>query len=151
MKKFFMRWVWRIQQAQMLIGIIFWSMTLTGVFYPITVWYLETYFNITGVLTGMVVLFGLIFGGILLFGLLYDRVFKMWKPQQVVMVERNQYQHEQLTPRDMVMFEEYYLPLARAINEIKPNAELTDSITSVEGWLDRNGLIYAPGQKIRRS
>ena len=69
LKKKVMKTFWRVQQAQMVISVVFWSMTLTGIFYPMIVeklkdypwWGENTFF-------GLMVFFLLVLGGIFLFG-----------------------------------------------------------------------------------
>lgn len=91
MKKAVMTVLWRVQQAQMVISIIFWSLTLTGVFYPYVA---DKWFNnVLGsdrVLVGMTMMFLLVVALIVAFGLVYDKM-KFWKEQNIVTQERNPY------------------------------------------------------------
>lgn len=86
-----MKALWRAQQSQMVISIVFWSLTLTGIFYDKVA---ERFNNFglprSNVFGGMAVMFTLVMILILLFGYLYDR-FQFWKEQNVVMIERNPY------------------------------------------------------------
>lgn len=90
-KKFVMRALWRAQQSQMVISIVFWSLTLTGIFYDKVA---ERFNNFglpeSNVLGGMAVMFTMVVVLILLSGYLYDRL-QFWKEQNVVMIERNPY------------------------------------------------------------
>jgi len=86
-----MKALWRAQQSQMVISIIFWSLTLTGIFYD----KVAKKFNNFGlpqsnVFGGMAIMFSFVVIMILLFGYLFDR-FQFWKEQFVVQIERNPY------------------------------------------------------------
>lgn len=89
LKKSVMTVLWRVQQAQMVISIVFWSLTLTGVFYPyIRARFLNDLIGPEYVFLGMLLIFIVVIGGIILFGLLYDRL-KFWREQTLVAQERN--------------------------------------------------------------
>ena len=125
---------WRVQQAQAVISIVFWSLTLTGIFYP----YFRDKFNNWGlgqenVFIGMTVLFLLVVAGIMLFGFLYDK-FAFWKEQQFVMVERNPYTSWKLNPVQ-TMWVEMWIETARSLPDKTP--ELEAKIASYEAWIAR--------------
>lgn len=152
-KKSLMITLWRIQQSQAIISIIFWSLTLTGIFYQYAKYYMAKYLNIpeSMVLTGMGVLFLIVVIGILVLGFLFDEL-KFWKEQQIVAVERNPFSYYQLTPRDIIIFKELWIPILREINEInkkmgKENQEINKKIEFFEKWV--NGLIKND-EKIKR-
>lgn len=91
LKKKIMTVLWRVQQAQMVISIVFWSLTLTGIFYPyIRARFLNDLMGPENVGLGMIVIFLGVFGTILLFGYVYDRM-KFWMEQWTVQAERNPY------------------------------------------------------------
>lgn len=143
MKKWLMKQIWRVQQSQMVISILFWSLTLTGVFYEHLKWYITHYFGIEGLIGGMVVLFAIVLLCIVLFGFLYDAIFKMWHAQMVVVAERNQYAQYQMFPKEVTWFKEFYLPLAKAVNNIKEDKELSEAIEKVEDWV-KDGDMRGP-------
>lgn len=104
MKKAVMIVLWRVQQAQMVISIIFWSLTLTGVFYPYVA---DKWFNsVLGpdrVLVGMALMFLLVVSLIVAFGLFYDKM-KFWKEQNIVTQERNPYTYgSKVWPQQVIL------------------------------------------------
>jgi hypothetical protein len=82
-KKGLMVVLWRVQQSQMVISIVFWSLTLTGVFYPYVAGY-----SPLGPLSTMGLLFIGVIGSVLAFGYAYDRL-RFWDEQMRVQLERN--------------------------------------------------------------
>ncbi len=133
-KKRLMKNFWRVQQAQMVISVAFWSLTLTGIFYP----YFREKFNNWGlgqenVFIGMAVLFLMVVAGIMLFGYIYDK-FKFWKEQQFVIIERNPYTSWKLNPVQ-TMWAEMWMETARAIPDKTP--ELEAKIKFYEAWIER--------------
>jgi len=78
-RKGLMTYIWRIQQSQMLISIIFWSLTLTGVFYQYIAPLFDSILGIPqeNVLVGMFLLLFMVLFCVVLVGFVYDRVFKL--------------------------------------------------------------------------
>jgi hypothetical protein len=105
MKKTIMTMLWRVQQAQMMISILFWSLTLTGIFYPyIRVRILNDLVGPSHVFLGMAMIFLFVVGLIVLFGYLYDRL-KFWKEQVMVAQERNPFSYgTKMTPIQITLF-----------------------------------------------
>lgn len=133
-KKVLMKNFWRVQQAQMVISVAFWSLTLTGIFYP----YFRVKFDNWGlgqdqVFLGMGMLFLVVLLCIMLFGYFYDK-FKFWKEQQMVIVERNPYTSWKLNPVQ-TMWAEMWIETARAIPDKTP--ELEAKIKFYEAWIAR--------------
>lgn len=104
-KKSIMITLWRVQQAQMFISIVFWSLTLTGIFYPyIRTRLLNSVIGPENVLLGMSVIFISVIGSVLAFGYVYDRL-KFWKEQMTVAQERNPYTYgPKVTPIQTILF-----------------------------------------------
>ena len=75
----------------MVISIVFWSLTLTGIFYDKVA---ERFNNFglprSNVLGGVAIMFTMVIVLILLFGYFYDK-FQFWREQNIVMIERNPY------------------------------------------------------------
>ena len=105
LKKFMMRNVWRIQQSQAIISIVFWSLTLTGVFYDKVALRFNNFglqeSNVTG---GIIVMFLMVICSILLFGMVYDRL-RFLNEQIIVFNERNPYSYSgRMTPKEIIMW-----------------------------------------------
>ena len=114
LKKHFMIQVWRIQQSQMIISIVFWALTLTGIFYPYVDWRLKIAFGIGTATEGMILLFLLVITAILSFGFMYDRIFRLWKQQHTVAQERNPYARDKMTPKEILYWSLFYVPTMEA-------------------------------------
>jgi hypothetical protein len=104
-KKRIMTVLWRVQQAQMVISIVFWSLTLTGVFYPyVRERWLNSWLGPEHVLVGMSVMFITVITLIVLFGLAYDRL-KFWREQQMVIQERNPFTYgSRMAPAPIILW-----------------------------------------------
>ncbi|UCD93176.1 MAG: hypothetical protein JSV43_04575 [Methanobacteriota archaeon] len=138
-KKGLMTYIWRIQQSQMLISILFWSLTLTGVFYQyVREWWLFTeIFRIPpeNVGLGMTVLFILVIVFIVLIGVVYDRVFRLWQEQSIVAVERNPYSRFLLMPKEILLWKRCQMRILREVAKDDPEAQR--DIEFMDKWMDK--------------
>jgi hypothetical protein len=136
-KKFLMTFIWRIQQSQMLIGVLFWSLTLTGVFYQYFSPIFEDILGISqeNVLVGMTVLFFLVLGSVVLIGFAYDRIFKIWREYWVVAVERNPYSRVLLTPQQILLWKRCEMRILKEVAGDDPKT-LKD-IEFMDKWMDK--------------
>jgi hypothetical protein len=130
-KKKLMELMWRMQQSQAIIGVLMWSLTLTGIFYP----YLRDKFGLasSNVLLPMMALFLIILAGVVLIGIIFDR-FAFWKEQNIVLAERNPYCTYKLYPKE-VFYARLWLLTAKQISE--PSEELKREIKFWDAWLKR--------------
>ena len=123
-KKGFMKYVWRLQQSQMIVGVIFWSLTLSGIFFP----YFQPHFVTLGLISssqvalGLFIFFVVVVIIILMIGYVYDKVFKMWAEQRIVAVERNIFFHTKQNAKEIVHWQYYHIPLLTALG-LKAEAE----------------------------
>lgn len=106
LRKRVMTTLWRVQQAQMIISIVFWSLTLTGIFYPyIRARFLNDLIGPKYVFVGMGMIFCFVIVSVLVFGWVFDRM-KFWKEQAIVLQERNPYSHGGLVwPTHIILWE----------------------------------------------
>lgn len=121
--------LWRVQQAQMVISIVFWSLTITGIFYPyIRDRFLNDLIGPENVLLGMMAILMFVIIIIFIFGYLYDR-FRFWNEQLTVQAERNPYAFgSKLTPIQIVLFKAILDPdneavVSRALRLIEINQQ----------------------------
>lgn len=116
-KKGFMKYIWRLQQSQMIVGVFYWSLTLAGIFYP----YFAPLFIRLGLISssqvalGLLILIVMVMVIILMIGYLYDKVFKMWAEKRIVEVERNIYFHTKMQGKEIVHWQYYHIPLLKAL------------------------------------
>jgi MFS family permease len=157
-KKFLMTTLWRITQTGPFLSLFFWSTALAGIFWPILgdrpsgpdgpLWDFVT--RNLGVaperaaLVGVSLLALATIAMILAFGYVYDRVFKLWREQMDVVVERNPYAEDRLMHKERTQWALYYLPLARALYKVSPDPELKAAIDRVEGWVSTGKMQIPP-------
>ncbi|MEM2869881.1 MAG: hypothetical protein QW379_05610 [Thermoplasmata archaeon] len=130
-KKALMELMWRLQQSQSIIGLLMWSLMLTGIFYP----YIRDKFKIdpANVLVPMLLLFLVIVVVILLVGIAFDKM-RFWKEQNIVIAERNPYTTYKLYPKE-IHLARLWLSLARA--QPSPTPELKRAIQFFESWMEK--------------
>jgi len=146
-KKALMTQIWRIQQSQAIISILFWALTLAGVFY---VAYVHPWFVDIGVvredqvLLGTLILFLLFLAAFLILGFVYDNIFQLWKEQNVVAIERNPYASGRLMPKEIVLWR-LHIEVLRSVAKGNPQAEARLRI--MEAWI--NGQLKADSELAR--
>jgi len=145
-KKFLMTIVWRISQTGPLLSLFFWSTALAGIFWPIVgssnppgplysllIWLGIPVERVT--IVGLLVLFLLFAAFILVVGFLYDRTYKLWREQMEIAVDRNPYADDRPLHKEQLQFEQFYLPLARALYRVSPDPALKEAIAAGEDWV----------------
>jgi hypothetical protein len=101
----------------MIVGAFYWSLIMAGIFFP----FFHPLFvdlGLTGpgqVAIGLLILFISVFILILFIGYVYDKVFKMWAEQKIVIVERNIYLHTKQSAKEIVHFQYHHIPLLRGL------------------------------------
>jgi hypothetical protein len=124
LKKGFMKYIWRLQQSQMIVGVFYWSLTLAGIFYP----YLSPVFDRFGlvgpsqVALGLLILFVIVLLFILFIGYIYDKTFKMWAEQRIIQTERNIFALTRQSAKEIVFWQYNHLPFLIA-HGLKAEAE----------------------------
>ncbi len=148
LRKFTMTQIWRITQTGPFLSLFFWGAALAGIFWPIVgqaqptpgpLWvFVHDTLGISAdrtTLVGLSLLFVFFSGLILLIGFVYDRVLKLWREQMDIAMERNPYAEDRLLRKEVMQWDQFYLPLARAVYRLSPDQELEDAITRVEDWV----------------
>jgi hypothetical protein len=135
LKKRLMEFMWRLQASQTIIGIIFWPLTLTGIFYP----YIRERTDNFGlgqesVLGGMLILFSIIVLFIVIFGLIFDKL-RFWKEQNIVLIERNPYASIKLNAKEIYWMKMWSLAL-RANPGL--SADLKKELELFDRWINYN-------------
>ena len=127
-KKWAMKWVWRVQQIGAISTLLITAMTLAIVVsdklklnevLPVTV----------GPLIAILILGSLVMS----LGYLWDKKFQMWKEQNVVNVERNPYYVFKMTPKEVVCYTDLWFP---KIGSLKAIAESQSVIARKLGLED---------------
>ncbi len=136
-KHYFMTLIWRVQQSQSLIAPLFYAATLTGVFWPIVGDYLRKRgWPPSNVALGLGVLFFSTLFLILLMGVIYDKVFKLWREQVDVGVERNPYMQEKLAPKEILLWKKMHLRTLEQVAQQDPRA--LEDAEFMERWIQKS-------------
>jgi len=130
-KKAMMELMWRMQQSQTIIGVLMWSLTLTGIFYP----YLRDKFGLDPkeVFLPMLLLFLFILAMVILIGVVFDKL-RFWKEQNIVLAERNPYATYKFYPKEIHWARLWLLTAKQVPN---PTPEMQHEIEFFEKWMDR--------------
>ena len=135
-KKFLMKHLWRFQQSQAFVSMIFWSLALAGIFYERTGWYFEHYLGLSAdpnkqVVTKMAILMVLVLFMVLVFGFLYDTILRLWEQQNIVGMERNIFAQYKFNVKELLMMKNLYLPILKSVNK----GEFDENIAFMERWV----------------
>jgi hypothetical protein len=130
-KKKLMELMWRMQQSQTIIGVLMWSLTLAGIFYP----YIRDWLKLSPsmVLLPLLGLFLFILGCVVLIGIIFDKL-RFWKEQNIVLAERNPYASYKLYPKE-IHWSRLWLVLAK--QQPNPSPEVKKEIEFFEKWMAR--------------
>jgi hypothetical protein len=121
--------------SQTIIGIIFWPLTLTGIFYPYFRDRTDNFgLGAGSVLGGMLVLFFMIVAFIVVFGVLFDKL-RFWKEQNIVLIERNPYAGIKLNAKEVYWVKMWALSL-KANPALSP--EMRKELELYDRWIDYN-------------
>jgi len=126
-----MELMWRMQQSQTIIGVLMWSLTLAGIFYP----YIRDWLGLppSMVLLPLLGLFLFILVCVVLIGVIFDKL-RFWKEQNIVIAERNPYATYKFYPKE-VHWARLWLVLAK--QQPNPTPEVKKEIEFFEKWIDR--------------
>lgn len=138
LKKSFMKYIWRFQQSQAFISIIFWSLALAGIFYDRSGFYFERYLGLSAdpneqVITKTLILMVVVFTGVIIFGILYDTIFRLWEQQSIITMERNVFAQYKLNVRELIYQRHIYVPILKGVNDGRFDGE----IAFLERWTDK--------------
>ncbi len=137
-KKFFMKHLWRFQQSQAFVSIIFWSLALAGIFYERSGWYFKHYLGLSSdpneqVVTKMLVLMGIVLVMVVIVGFLYDTILRLWEQQNIVQMERNVFAQYKFNVKELLMMKNLYIPILKSVNDGKYDRELA----FMERWIEK--------------
>ena len=111
MKKFLMIQVWRVQQIASIFSLIMLALTLTLQVNEYIEWrFSNTYM---GIVLTLMVLAAIIMSA----GYAWDRKLKMWREQIQVSVERNPYTTRKMTPKEIIGYENLWIPFLERNNQ----------------------------------
>lgn len=133
-KKWFMLQVWRIQQVSQVVTIVMLSITLAGVVFDLIQWRLEgsIFFNSWVMIPILVAMIGLV---IWTFSIWWDLSMKMWREQATVLVERNPYNKEKMSPKEIAVYGLIWLPVIEKLGETDP--KLKAQAEALRTWMSK--------------
>jgi ABC-type multidrug transport system fused ATPase/permease subunit len=136
-KKALMTYIWRIQQSQMIISIVFWSLTLTGIFYQYFAPLFDIYLGVPqeNVFLGMLLLLFIVLAGVIVIGFAYDRIFRLWQESSIVNVERNPYSRLLMMPKEILLWKRCQLRILKEVSKDDPEAQ--KDIEFMDKWFDK--------------
>jgi hypothetical protein len=137
-KKSFMKYIWRFQQSQAFVSIIFWSLALAGIFYERSSWYFNRYLGMSAdpdqqVATKTLILMLLVVLLVVMFGFLYDTIFRLWEQQNIVNQERNVFSQYKINVRDLIMHRNLYIPILKSVN----TGEFDEQVAFMNRWITK--------------
>lgn len=95
-KAFVSKHMWRMRKSSAIINLFFYSLTLAGVYLP----FVSDMFPIARPIL-LLILYCISFVGLLVLGYVYDVVLRLWKEDNIVDVERNPYQIDLFTDKEL--------------------------------------------------
>ena len=151
-KRYFMTQLWRIQQSYTLLSLVLWGIVISLTAFPFVYQFLVNQFRLEQpstpgfVALTLIILFLAVFAGLFAFGVVYDKYLRLWREQLDVMVEKNPYAREKLTPKEILTWRYIYLPAMRLSGPDNPNT--SKEIDFVEKWV---AVTVAADPNIRRA
>jgi len=143
-KKGLILYIWRMQESQTIISVLFYSLSLTGIYFDRISWRFED-LGIESTTLITLILTSITFVFILFLGFGYDKLLGLWKHKNVVMMKKNVFLSTHLTPKERVFFSEMWLPIVQHIDGIEGQGTLKETITTLEHWRD-TGFAYKSGE-----
>ena len=151
LKKNFILYLWRMQESQTIIAVLFYSLSLTGIYLDKAVWYFEEYLSISSITTITLILACFTFLFILFLGYIYDRVFNLWKHKNVVMMKKNIFLSTHLTPKERTHFSDMWLPIVKVLDDLEGKGTLKETIGRMERWKETGSVYESTAEQEERS
>jgi len=131
-KKWFLLQMWRLQQVAQVLTLVLLALNLSLQAWGYVKWRNGFLANpSTGVLSILLVLALAIWS----FAYIWDRRLKMWREQTAILIEKNPYMKERLTPKEVAVYAMIWVPIMEHIGKndpvLKANAEL------LKNWMKR--------------
>jgi len=133
-KKWFMLQMWRIQQVAQIITIVLLAFNLALMLQTKMDWREGTIWADT--YAGVIVILLVLVLAIWLFAIAWDLKFKMWREQQMVLVERNPYAKEKMNSKELAIYGICWLPLLDQLGKTDPETKKAADMLRV--WLEKS-------------
>lgn len=126
--------MWRVQQVAQILTIALLAVNLTLTLYQYMQWREGTFFA-TPYVGGLLILLTLA-AGIWIFAFIWDMRLKMWREQMTVIVEKNPFTKEKMTPKEIAMVHIVWLPLLERAGKDDPKA--MQYANALRSWAQRS-------------
>ena len=121
-KKWLMLQMWRIQQVAQILTIALLAVNLTLTIYSYMEWREGAWFA-TPYVGGTLIL--LVLAAVIwTFAIVWDIRLKMWREQMTVVVEKNPFTKEKMTPKEITLIRILWLPLLERLGRDDPKAKV---------------------------
>ena len=132
LKKWFMLQVWRLQQVAALLTLLLMALNVSLLVWGYVKWRNPIVGNaIVGPLLILMALFAIIWG----FAIVWDLRFKMWRDQMAVLVDKNPYMKEKLSPKEIAIYGMVWLPMLDQMAKSDPS--IKEHAVALRKWLKR--------------
>ncbi len=131
-KNWFMLQVWRLQQVSQIVTLAMLTATLSGIIWGYVKYRGGIFSNsIFGILIIAVVI-GLVVWS---FAIFWDVRLKLWKDQMHVLIEKNPYTHEKMSPKELFTYIITWIPIMENLSKSDP--KMADSLKILKDWIDK--------------
>ncbi len=122
MKKWFMLWMWRVQQVSQPLTLTLMAVNLALTVFGLIKWREGSPLSVSWI--GVPLILTLLAFIILSFALIWDLRLKMWRDQATVLVERNPYSKEKMSAKEIMIYGVLWLPVLDDIGRRDPKAKI---------------------------
>ncbi len=129
-KNWFMLQVWRLQQVSQIVTLVMLTATLSGIIWG----YVKYRGGIFGNSVFGILIIALIIGlAVWTFAIFWDTRLKLWRDQMQVLVEKNPYTHEKMSPKELFTYVITWIPIME--NLAKDDPKMEASLTVLKEWV----------------
>ena len=132
-KKWFMLWMWRVQQVSLPLTLMLMAINLSLTILGLIKWREDSLLSTSWI--GVTLIFLLLAAAIATFALIWDLRLKMWRDQATVLVERNPYSKEKMSAKEIMIYGVLWLPLLDDIGKRDPRAKV--AADALREWIKK--------------
>ncbi len=121
LKAYASRLIWRMKKSATIINLMFYSMTLAGVYLPYVSKMVDIHKLILLPLLSLTSCIALYIGG-----LLYDIVIRMWKEDNIIAAERNPYLNNLFSEKERLVMQVYLSNHEATYESMRTNIQICD-------------------------
>lgn len=130
-KKWFMLQMWRVQQIAQILSLVMLAITNALLLYGYMEWREGSFFSTPYI--GVLLILLVIGGVIWIAAFIWDMKMRMWREQATVLVERNPYNKEKMTPKEIMIYNIVWLPIMDRL--AKDDPKLKEAADALRAWM----------------